>query len=81
MERALMRMRDDTSTSSSSSSSSISSSSSSSSLDIEIEEMDLSDQKSIEFFAKTFMDSEDGLDVLINNAGVMATPEMKTTDG
>ena len=48
---------------------------------IEIEEMDLSDQKSIEFFAKTFMDSEDGLDVLINNAGVMATPEMKTTDG
>ena len=43
--------------------------------------MDLSDQKSIEFFAKTFMDSEDGLDVLINNAGVMATPEMKTTDG
>ena len=76
MERALMRMNeDDTSTSSSSSSSS------SSSLKIEIEEMDLSDQKSIEFFAKTFMDSEDGLDVLINNAGVMATPEMKTTDG
>ena len=54
---------------------------SSSSLKIEIEEMDLSDQKSIEQFAKKFMDSDDGLDVLINNAGVMATPEMKTKDG
>ena len=75
MERALMRMRTTTTNDDDTSSSS------SSSLKIEIEEMDLSDQKSIEFFAKTFMDSEDGLDVLINNAGVMATPEMKTTDG
>ena len=50
-------------------------------VDIEIEELDLNDQNSIEAFAKKFMDSENGLDVLINNAGVMATPEMKTKDG
>ena len=70
MERALMRTTTTTTTTNEDEKSKI-----------EIEEMDLSDQKSIEFFAKTFMDSEDGLDVLINNAGVMATPEMKTTDG
>ena len=50
-------------------------------VDIEIEALDLNDQNSIEAFAKKFMDSENGLDVLINNAGVMATPEMKTKDG
>ena len=50
-------------------------------VDIEIGELDLNDQNSIEAFAKKFMDSENGLDVLINNAGVMATPEMKTKDG
>ena len=50
-------------------------------VDIEIEELDLNDQNSIEAFAKKFMDSENCLDVLINNAGVMATPEMKTKDG
>jgi len=49
-------------------------------VEIEIEAMDLGDQKSIEAFAKKFMDSDDALDVLINNAGVMATPEMKTKD-
>ena len=49
-------------------------------VEIEIEAMDLSDQQSIESFAKKFMDSDDALDVLINNAGVMATPEMKTRD-
>jgi NAD(P)-dependent dehydrogenase (short-subunit alcohol dehydrogenase family) len=49
-------------------------------VEIEIEAMDLSDKKSIEAFAKKFMDSDDALDVLINNAGVMATPEMKTKD-
>ena len=49
-------------------------------VEIVIEAMDLSDTKSIEAFAKKFMDSDDALDVLINNAGVMATPEMKTKD-
>ncbi len=43
--------------------------------------LDLSDLASVKAFAETFKSRFNRLDVLMNNAGVMATPEMKTKDG
>lgn len=43
--------------------------------------LDLSSFASIKKFAKTFMDEEEQLHILINNAGVMACPKMLTQDG
>ena len=43
--------------------------------------LDLSDLKSVRAFAQNFMSQYDHLDILINNAGVMALPERKTADG
>jgi NAD(P)-dependent dehydrogenase (short-subunit alcohol dehydrogenase family) len=49
---------------------------------IEIESLDLGDLQSIESCAKKILDStNESIDVIINNAGVMATPEMETKDG
>ncbi|KRT85312.1 dehydrogenase, partial [Oryctes borbonicus] len=42
---------------------------------------DLSSLESIKEFANTFLKEQNRLDVLINNAGVMRTPNSKTRDG
>jgi NAD(P)-dependent dehydrogenase (short-subunit alcohol dehydrogenase family) len=44
----------------------------------EVRQLDLSDLASVRAFAETW---EDDLDVLVNNAGVMAPPEGRTRDG
>uniref|UniRef100_A0A3Q3MS71 Si:dkey-23o4.6 n=1 Tax=Mastacembelus armatus TaxID=205130 RepID=A0A3Q3MS71_9TELE len=46
-----------------------------------IRHLDLASIYSVRQFAKDFMDSEDRLDVLINNAGVMMCPRWLTEDG
>jgi NAD(P)-dependent dehydrogenase (short-subunit alcohol dehydrogenase family) len=43
--------------------------------------LDLADLKSVRAFAQNFLKQYDRLDVLINNAGVMALPQRKTADG
>lgn len=43
--------------------------------------LDLADMASIQAAAKAVRDMTDRLDVLINNAGIMQTPELKTLDG
>ena len=45
---------------------------------VEVRRLDLADLASIREFAQAW---QGGLDVLINNAGVMATPERRTKDG
>jgi NAD(P)-dependent dehydrogenase (short-subunit alcohol dehydrogenase family) len=47
----------------------------------EILEMDLSDLDSVKRAAAEFLSTHDRLDVLINNAGLMATPEQRTAQG
>lgn len=44
-------------------------------------QLDLADLRSVEGFAKEFAAQHDHLDVLINNAGVMAPPEGRTAQG
>lgn len=46
--------------------------------DIVVGEMDLGDLASVRAYAHRFQSSEEKLDVLINNAGVMACPETRT---
>ncbi|CAJ1061291.1 retinol dehydrogenase 13 [Xyrichtys novacula] len=46
-----------------------------------IRHLDLASVYSVRQFAKDFMDSEDRLDILINNAGVMMCPKWLTEDG
>ena len=41
---------------------------------LELEALDLSSLESVRAFAERFRDGHDGLDLLINNAGVMAPP-------
>lgn len=48
---------------------------------IEVEELDLADLASIRAFAERFATGREGLDLLINNAGVMAPPRQQTADG
>jgi NAD(P)-dependent dehydrogenase (short-subunit alcohol dehydrogenase family) len=48
---------------------------------VEAAELDLANLASVRAFAKSFLASHDRLDVLINNAGVMAAPYRKTADG
>jgi NAD(P)-dependent dehydrogenase (short-subunit alcohol dehydrogenase family) len=43
--------------------------------------LDLADLTSVRAFAAGFSDTHDGLDVLLNNAGVMAIPRRETSDG
>jgi NAD(P)-dependent dehydrogenase (short-subunit alcohol dehydrogenase family) len=49
--------------------------------DIELMECDLGKMASIHAFAKAFLVQHDRIDLLINNAGVMACPHMTTSDG
>nr|XP_057908713.1 retinol dehydrogenase 12 isoform X1 [Doryrhamphus excisus]XP_057908714.1 retinol dehydrogenase 12 isoform X1 [Doryrhamphus excisus] len=46
-----------------------------------IRHLDLASLYSVRQFAKDFLDSEDRLDILINNAGVMMCPKWLTEDG
>jgi NAD(P)-dependent dehydrogenase (short-subunit alcohol dehydrogenase family) len=48
---------------------------------VEILEMDLSDLDSVAAAADAFRATNDRLDVLVNNAGVMATPNQRTAQG
>jgi NAD(P)-dependent dehydrogenase (short-subunit alcohol dehydrogenase family) len=48
---------------------------------LELEQLDLSSLDSVRAFAERFRAGHDGLDLLINNAGVMATPRRRTSDG
>ena len=47
----------------------------------ELEELDLADLSSVRSFAERFSGAHDGLDLLVNNAGVMASPRRHTADG
>ena len=49
--------------------------------DIELMQCDLGKMASIRAFAKAFLVQHDKIDLLINNAGVMACPHMTTSDG
>ena len=48
---------------------------------ISLGELDLADLTSVRACAQRLLDDGDPIDVLINNAGVMACPEGRTTDG
>jgi NAD(P)-dependent dehydrogenase (short-subunit alcohol dehydrogenase family) len=48
---------------------------------LELEELDLSSLDSVRGFAERFRGGHEGLDLLINNAGLMATPRGRTADG
>jgi NAD(P)-dependent dehydrogenase (short-subunit alcohol dehydrogenase family) len=48
---------------------------------VELEELDLASLESVRAFAERFRAAHDGLDLLINNAGVMAPPRRETADG
>ncbi len=51
-------------------------------VDIEVMELDLSDLSSVRVFAEAFNGGHSSLDILCNNAGVMALPErIETVDG
>jgi NAD(P)-dependent dehydrogenase (short-subunit alcohol dehydrogenase family) len=47
----------------------------------ELEELDLASLDSVKAFAERFLAAHDGLDLLINNAGLMAPPRGVTADG
>ena len=49
--------------------------------DLEVRKLDLGDLSSVRAFADGYLADHDSLHLLINNAGVMNTPEGKTTDG
>eukprot|EP01024_Parvocaulis_polyphysoides_P039053 TRINITY_DN35272_c0_g1_i1.p1 TRINITY_DN35272_c0_g1~~TRINITY_DN35272_c0_g1_i1.p1 ORF type:complete len:313 (+),score=39.76 TRINITY_DN35272_c0_g1_i1:72-1010(+) len=49
--------------------------------DVELLELKLDNLQSVSDATKKLLDSEKEIDVLINNAGVMACPEMQTDDG
>jgi NAD(P)-dependent dehydrogenase (short-subunit alcohol dehydrogenase family) len=49
--------------------------------DLEVMALDLASLASIRAFAAAFVSSHDRLDILINNAGVMAIPHRTTADG
>ena len=48
---------------------------------VEVMALDLGDLSSVRRFADSYHNTHDGLDLLINNAGVMAIPKLATTDG
>jgi NAD(P)-dependent dehydrogenase (short-subunit alcohol dehydrogenase family) len=48
---------------------------------VQLEELDLASLESVRAFAERYRSTHDGLDLLINNAGVMAPPRRRTADG
>ncbi len=48
---------------------------------VQLEELDLASLESVRGFAERFKATHKGLDLLINNAGVMAPPRRRTADG
>uniref|UniRef100_A0A9J7XAJ1 NADP-retinol dehydrogenase n=1 Tax=Cyprinus carpio carpio TaxID=630221 RepID=A0A9J7XAJ1_CYPCA len=48
---------------------------------VEVRELDLADTCSIRAFAQRFLQEVDHLHILVNNAGIMMCPYMKTVDG
>jgi NAD(P)-dependent dehydrogenase (short-subunit alcohol dehydrogenase family) len=48
---------------------------------LQLDELDLASLTSVRSFADRFEDTHDGLDLLLNNAGVMAAPRRHTADG
>ena len=48
---------------------------------VRLEELDLANLASVRAFAERYRAAHDGLDLLINNAGVMAPPRRRTADG
>lgn len=48
---------------------------------VEVMRLDLGDLASVRAFAETFLGAHEALHALVNNAGVMNTPEGKTKDG
>jgi NAD(P)-dependent dehydrogenase (short-subunit alcohol dehydrogenase family) len=48
---------------------------------VQLEELDLASLASVRGFADRFKATHDGLELLINNAGVMGTPRRRTADG
>ena len=48
---------------------------------VELAQLDLGDLESVEMFARQFCATQDKLDLLINNAGIMATPYRTTVSG
>lgn len=49
--------------------------------EIQVMQLDLANLTSVEAFAEKFASEHKQLDVLLNNAGIMATPNIKTDDG
>jgi NAD(P)-dependent dehydrogenase (short-subunit alcohol dehydrogenase family) len=48
---------------------------------VEVEELDLADLESVRSFAERFLASGRGIDMMINNAGIMASPETRVGPG
>lgn len=48
---------------------------------LELMEIDLADLESVEAFAESFRENHDSLEILCNNAGLMAIPRRETVDG
>lgn len=48
---------------------------------VDVQELDLADQASVKAFAARFLASHDALDILINNAAIMACPEERVGPG
>lgn len=48
---------------------------------VELLELDVGSMESVRAAAKTFLSKSTQLNVLVNNAGIMACPEAKTADG
>jgi NAD(P)-dependent dehydrogenase (short-subunit alcohol dehydrogenase family) len=48
---------------------------------LQLDELDLASLASVQSFAERFKNTHDGLDLLLNNAGVMAAPRRHTADG
>ena len=48
---------------------------------VSVDEMDLADQDSVKAFAQRYLAGHDSLDILINNAAIMASPEQRVGPG